>query len=250
MRLQDGYPFLTRLPTSHFERPPRLTPLECPLRWLPMTTTAKVVAVEHLTLDGVYQAPARADEDERGGFKRGGWAVAADDAEMQKVIGRYMATGWSLLVGRTTYEDLYEGWHVRRPSNPITQALATAQKFVVSRNAAYKMAWKNSTLLSGDATEAVLELKNEHDKTLVIFGSGMLVRSLLGGGLVDELLTMIHPLLLGEGRRFFDDVPFTTLTLADTTRTASGVIIATYRAAPASVSTSASGASPGRAAEE
>ena len=208
-----------------------------------MATTGKVVAVEHLTLDGVYQAPARADEDERDGFRHGGWSVAGDDPEMQRIIGRYMATGWSLLVGRTTYEDLYEGWHVRQPSNPITHALSNAQKFVVSRDARYKTAWQNSTLLSGDAAESVAKLKNEHDKTLVVFGSGVLVRSLLGSGLVDELLTMTHPVVLGEGRRFFDDVPFTRLTLADTTRTASGVIISTYR--PARGASSAGAAAGG-----
>jgi len=78
-----------------------------------MANQCKVVAVEHLTLDGVYQAPARRDEDDRGGFEHGGWSAAADDPEMQKAIGGYMSKGWSLLVGKTTYEDLYEGWQVR-----------------------------------------------------------------------------------------------------------------------------------------
>src|SRR3954470_12531608 len=150
-----------------------------------MVQARKVVAIEHLTLDGVYQAPARADEDDRGGFKYGGWSVATDDPEMQKAVSRYMANGWSLLAGRTTYEDLYQGWHVRQPSNPITHALTNAQKFVVSRDANYKLAWKNSTLLMGDAADSVARLKREHDKTLIIFGSGVLVRSLLLSGLVD-----------------------------------------------------------------
>src|SRR2546423_1307114 len=100
-----------------------------------MANPRKVVAIEHLTLDGVYQAPARADEDQRDGFKYGGWSVATDDPQMQEVIGRYMTDGWSLLVGKTTYDDLYQGWQVRQPSNPITQALTNAQKFVVSRDA-------------------------------------------------------------------------------------------------------------------
>jgi dihydrofolate reductase len=198
-----------------------------------MVSTHKIVAVEHLTLDGVYQAPARADEDQRGGFKYGGWSVADDDPEMQKVIGQHMASGWSLLVGRTTYEDLYEGWHVRQPSSPMTQALTNAQKFVASRDASYKLAWKNSTLLSGDAAESVAKLKKEHDKTLVIFGSGVLVGSLLRRRLVDDLLLMIHPVILGQGRRFFDELPFTKMTLADNMKTASGVMVSTYRPSPA-----------------
>jgi len=197
-----------------------------------MVQARKVVAIEHLTLDGVYQAPARADEDDRGGFKYGGWSVATDDPEMQKAVSRYMANGWSLLAGRTTYEDLYQGWHVRQPSNPITHALTNAQKFVVSRDANYKLAWKNSTLLMGDAADSVARLKREHDKTLIIFGSGLLVRSLLLSGLVDELLLMIHPLVLGDGRRFFDELPFTKLTLADAMTTRSGVLVSTYRLTP------------------
>jgi len=196
-----------------------------------MANRRKLVAIEHLTMDGVYQAPARSDEDQRDGFRYGGWSVPTDDPEMQSVIGRYMTTGWSLLVGRTTYEDLYEGWQVRQPSSPMTQALANTQKFVVSRDKAYRMAWKGSTLLNGEATESVAKLKNDHDRTLIVFGSGVLVRSLLGSGLVDELLIMIHPLVLGEGRRFFDDVPFTKLALEDSRMTGSGVVISTYRPA-------------------
>lgn len=194
-----------------------------------MPNECRIVAVEHLSLDGVYQGPARADEDQRDGFAYGGWSVAADAPEMQRVIGGYMSKGWSLLVGRTTYEDLHEGWQVRQPAHPITQALTSAQKFVVTRNPNYKPAWTNSTLLAGDATQSVPRLKNEQDKTLVIFGSGVLVRSLLSKGLVDELLAMIHPLVLGQGRRLFDDVPFTKLTLAAHMTTASGVVVTTYR---------------------
>ena len=196
-----------------------------------MAQTCKVVAIEHLTLDGVYQAPARTDEDKRGGFKHGGWSVATDDPQMQQVISQYMGGGWSLLAGSTTYEDLYEGWHVRQPENPITKALTTAQKFVASHEADYKLPWENSTLLKGDAADAVAELKVNYDKTLIIFGSGVLVRSLMERGLVDEMVLMIHPVVLGEGRHFFDDAPFTQFTLMDEATTETGVMVSTYKLA-------------------
>src|SRR5689334_20887200 len=139
----------------------------------------KVVAIEHLTLDGVYQAPARADEDQRDAFKHGGWSTATDaPGTTQRVIGQHMQSGWRLLVGRTTYEDLYEGWHVRQPDSPMTEALTNVQKFVASRKSNYKPAWDNSTLLEGEATGAVSELKAAGGTPLIVFGSGVLVRSL------------------------------------------------------------------------
>ena len=177
----------------------------------------KVVAVEHLTLDGVYQAPGRPDEDTRDGFRYGGWgSVAGNDKKIQEAMSRHMDGGWSLLVGSTTYEDLYEAWPARQPSHPMTKALTNVQKFVASHNPNYRLPWENSILLEGDATDAVAKLKKKHDKTLIIFGSGVLVRSLMQQDLIDEFLLMIHPLVLGEGRRFFDsNTSFTKLMLTD-----------------------------------
>jgi len=197
----------------------------------PVTSrTSKIVAVEHLTLDGVYQAPARADEDTRSGFAHGGWSKAGDDPKMQQVIGSRMAGGWSLLVGRTTYEDLYEGWQIRQPSNPMTNALRNVGKFVATRQAACTLPWENSTRLSGEGAETVAKLKREHDKTLIVFGSGALLRSLLRSALVDELVLMIHPLVLGTGLRLFEEAPLVKMTLLDQMTTETGVIVATYRA--------------------
>jgi dihydrofolate reductase len=90
--------------------------------------------------------------------------------------------------------------------------------------------WQNSRLLQGDAGEAVAKLKKEHDETLVIFGSGVLVQSLMRRSLVDEYVLQIHPLVLGKGRRLFPGAsPSMNLELVDTVSTPSGVIVATYR---------------------
>jgi dihydrofolate reductase len=194
---------------------------------------AKIVAIEHLSLDGVYQAPARGDEDTRHHFTQGGWAIAGNHPGMQELIGRYMAGGWSLLAGRTTYEDLFEGWAVRQPSSPMTQALANIQKFVVSHNPHYPLPWTHSTLLADDPVNAIARLKKEHGKTLVIFGSGVLVRSLMKQGLIDEFLLMIHPLVLGSGHRFFDEAAACSLTLKEATVTGTGVVLAIYQPAGA-----------------
>jgi dihydrofolate reductase len=190
---------------------------------------ARIIAIEHLTLDGVFQAPARADEDTRDDFRHGGWGNAGDDPRMQEVIGSAMAGGWSLLAGRTTYEDLYEGWVVRQPASPMTKALTGVRKFVISRDRAYVPRWENSTLLAGEAAQTVRELKQRHDKSLIMFGSGALLRGLMRHGLVDGLVLMIHPLVLGDGARLFEaGQGLSRLKLASQVVTATGVAILTY----------------------
>jgi dihydrofolate reductase len=189
---------------------------------------SKVVAIEHVTLDGVMQAPARPDEDTRNGFEYGGWARTGNDPAMMNVLGARMGASWSLLAGRTTYEDFADVWP-NRPPNPFTDALNKVQKFVVSTTLTEPLPWQNSTLLKGDGADAVARLKKEHDKTLVIFGSGVLVHSLMRRKLIDEFVLQIHPIVLGKGRRlFYDGSSFTNLSLVDSVTMATGVVIATY----------------------
>ena len=191
---------------------------------------SKAVALEPLTLDGVMQGPARPDEDTRDGFEHGGWAAAHNDPAMIEVLGARMGSSWSLLVGRTTYEDFAKVWPNRPEPNPFAEVLNNVEKFVASTTLAEPLPWQNSTLLKGDAAEAVAELKEEHDKTLVIFGSGALVQSLMRRDLIDEYVLQIHPLVLGKGRRLFPDgSPLTNFSLVDSVTTGTGVIIATYR---------------------
>jgi dihydrofolate reductase len=192
----------------------------------------KVVVIEHVTLDGVMQSPGRADEDERGGFDHGGWGHAGSDEVMNRKMGEGMAKEGSLLLGRRTYEDFFSFWP-NQTDNPYTEVLDNTEKFVASNTLHEPLPWRNSKLLSGDAALAVAELKQQPGGDLGVLGSGMLVRSLMQGGLVDEFVLMIHPLVLGTGRRLFaDGGAFAELQLTDTTTTTTGVVIATYRAAP------------------
>ena len=185
-----------------------------------------VVAVESVTLDGVMQAPGRADEDERGGFAHGGWAVPYDDPVMGRAMGERMARGGALLLGRRTYEDLYGYWP-KQPPNPFTEKLTRTTKHVASTTLREPLPWENSVLVQGDAVDAVRRMKGG-DEDLGIIGSGALVRALVRAGLVDEFLLLVHPLVLGTGQRLFDGVD-AKLRLVDTLTTTKGVIIATYR---------------------
>jgi dihydrofolate reductase len=192
----------------------------------------KVIVIEHLTLDGVMQAPGHPEEDPRDGFRHGGWANRSQDPAMQEVMGAHMSRTWSLLAGRTTYQRFADYWPKQAP-NPFTEALDRVQKYVASTTLTEPLAWQNSTLLKGDAADAVSCLKAELQENLVVFGSGVLVRSLLPRNLVDEFVLLIYPLVLGAGRRLFPDSgsDLSTFRLVDSVTTGTGVIIATYQPA-------------------
>ncbi|HKG94980.1 MAG TPA: dihydrofolate reductase family protein [Gemmatimonadaceae bacterium] len=189
----------------------------------------KVTVVDNLTLDGVMQAPGGPDEDPRSGFQHGGWAVPYNDSVKGSVMGKGMSRGGALLFGRRTYEHFYKVWP-GRTDNPFTEVLDNSTKYVASRTLKEPLPWKNSTLLPGDAADAVAKLKEESKEDLVILGSGELVRSLMRRSLVDELVLLIHPLVLGSGRRMFaDDGTFARFRLAESVPTTTGVIITTYQ---------------------
>ena len=190
---------------------------------------SKIVVVENLSLDGVMQAPGRCDEDRRDGFEHGGWAMPYDDAVKGQIMAGGMAEAGPLLFGRTTYEDFFKVFP-NRTDNPFSEVLDNTQKYVASTTLAEPLPWKNSTLLAGDASDAVARLKKQPGKDVVVLGSGELVRSLMRRNLVDEYVLLIHPVVLGSGRRLFaDDGAFAALRLVDAQTTSTGVVIATYR---------------------
>lgn len=191
----------------------------------------KIATWTSVTLDGVMQAPGGAEEDTRGGFERGGWAHPYADEVMMRASGVGMSQGGPILFGRRTYEQFYGFWP-HQADNPFTERLNQAQKYVASRTLEEPLPWQNSTLLQGDATDAVRELKQQDGPDAVVLGSGELLRSLIGAGLVDRYTLLIHPLVLGSGRRLFpQEGPLAKLRLVESVQTTTGVIIATYEPA-------------------
>jgi dihydrofolate reductase len=189
----------------------------------------KLVVFTSVTLDGVMQAPGRPDEDTRGGFPYGGWGLGYNDEVMGGFLAENMARPGSLVLGRRTYEDLYGYWP-RQTDNPFTEVLNRTRKYVASATLAEPLGWSNSTLLAGDAADAVAALKREPGEDLMVIGSGELVQALRRRDLVDEYVLLIHPLVLGTGRRLFPDGGGpATLRLTGSTTTTTGVIIATYQ---------------------
>ena len=187
----------------------------------------KLMVLENLTLDGVMQAPGGKDEDRRGGFEHGGWSGPYNDHVKMQVMGEGMSRQTDMLLGRWTYEKFYTVW-AGRTDNPFTAVFERSRKYVASRTLRGPLPWVNSTLLEGDAGDAVAALKQEEGPDLLVMGSGVLAQSLMRRGLVDEYQLVIHPLVLGSGRRLFDDVGIAKLRLVRSVPTTTGVIIATY----------------------
>lgn len=192
---------------------------------------SKVVVFTNLTLDGVIQAPGRPDEDPRGGFEHGGWATPYA-AMSSSEAGASMSEIGALLLGRRTYEALYDFWPKQTDGNPFTEMLNNMQKYVASTTLKEPLPWINSTLLKGPVSEAVTRLKAQPGKDLLVMGSGELIQTLMKHRLVDLYVLLIHPLVLGSGRRLFPDGgPGAALQIIDNRTTSTGVAVATYQPA-------------------
>ncbi len=186
-----------------------------------------VIVMNHITLDGVMQGPGRPDEDTREGFERGGWAAPRGDETIAAKMGERMGASFAFLFGRRTYQDLLASWNAQ--GGPFKDALNNTPKYVASSDPATRLDWPNSTLLHGDIRAAVADLKRSSGTNLVIMGSAELIGSLMAADLIDEYLLMIHPLVLGTGRRLFPGGRQASLRLVDSITTGKGVLIATYK---------------------
>jgi dihydrofolate reductase len=191
----------------------------------------KLIVNEFLSLDGVAQAPGGEDEDPTGGFAHGGWHMQymQDERAQEWVLGSIVEAG-AFLLGRRTYEIFAAYW----PNAPdeeqvIAEPLNTKPKHVVSTTLTEPLQWENSNLLDGEMAAAVTALKQAEDSDLHVIGSTELVRSLIEHDLVDELRLMIDPVVLGGGKRIFnDDGLLRQLRLVDGQITGTGAILATY----------------------
>lgn len=193
----------------------------------------RLIVANHLTLDGVLQSPAAADEDTRDGFAQGGWARAHQDPAVDAALRANLSGVGAYLFGRRTYEHLAGVWGQRTDGNAFTTAFESTPKYVVTRTLAEPLSWTKSIRLDGDdPMPAVAELRRggvPQDRDIVVFGSGELVHGLTAHGLVDRFVLMIHPVVLGAGRRMFaPGFASTTLRLVDATCAPSGVVVATY----------------------
>ncbi len=191
----------------------------------------KLTTITHVSVDGVMQGLGGPDEDRRGGFERGGWALPLFGGEAETFLSEVFLRADAFLFGRQTYE-IFAGswgtgsWGADQGNNPVSVALNTRPKYVASTTLSDPQ-WADTTVLSGDA---VGELKAKPGGELQVHGSGTLVRWLLDNHLVDEIILLTYPVVVGQGSRLFPATgPDTALELVDSRATSGGVTIQLYR---------------------
>jgi len=190
----------------------------------------KLTTITNVSVDGVMQGLGGADEDRRGGFERGGWALPLFDNEAATFLNQVYQRADAFLFGRRTYEIFAGYWGaIADPGNPIAAALNTRPKYVASTTLGDPQ-WADTTVLSGDLAAAIGELKAGPAGELQVHGSGSLVRWLFDNQLVDEITLLTYPVVIGQGTRLFPATgPDTALELVDSRSTPKGVTIQVYR---------------------
>ena len=163
----------------------------------------KLVVDQFMTLDGVVQSPGMPEEDPSGGFRHGGWQVPYFDEEFGAVMGEEMARSDALLLGRRTYDIFANYWPKAPAEDPTAAKLNAMPKYVASRTLK-RADWQNASVLGPDLKAEVRRVKGLHGEVHVI-GSGDLVQSLLRERLVDRLSLFVYPLVLGTGKRLFEE---------------------------------------------
>ncbi len=178
----------------------------------------KIVAGLFITLDGVMESPEK-------------WQFPYSNDEMGEVVGSQMAASDTLLLGRVTYQEFASSWPNAGGDDPFADHMNNTPKLVVSTTLD-TVAWRNSTLIKGNVVEELIRLKQQPGKNIAISGSATLVRSLLRDNLLDELLLLVHPVVVGSGKRLFPDGSDpVALKLVDAQTFSTGVLSLTYQSA-------------------
>src|SRR5919197_4184034 len=190
----------------------------------------KLTTTTQVSVDGVMEGNGAQDQN-RSGFERGGWARPLFDNEAMSFVNEVYQRADAFLFGRRTYELFAGYWGVQGDSNPIAAALNTRPKYVAS-NTLTDPQWADTTVLSGDVAAAIRELKAKPGGELQVHGSGTLVRWLLENELVDEINLLVCPVIVGQGTRLFPDAgPDTALELVDSRAYPKGITLQVYRPA-------------------
>jgi dihydrofolate reductase len=187
----------------------------------------KIRIIEHISLDGVIQAPGGPKED-GDYYPYGGWAVPHSDPTVGEAIVAAHGEAFDLLLGRRTY-DIWSGYWPKAAKSPMADSLNAATKYVATHRPD-SLGWGPVEDLGPDIVEGVRRINAKDGPDLIVWGSSTLTPVLLEHGLADEVLLLVFPVLLGAGKRFFSDgAPPRELALAGTKAASSGVVISTYR---------------------
>ena len=187
----------------------------------------RIIAITQLSLDGIMQSPGGPDEDPTNGFDYGGWVMTFGDDALGEVIGEILANDFEMLLGRRTYEIFTAYWPYNG-DNPIGKSFNKAKKYVATRTL-QQLDWENSVRLGDDIVAELRQLKASDGPDLHIWGSSQLLQTLIAAELIDEYCIWHFPVVLGKGKRLFENgVPPAALKLASTQCTPGGIFINRY----------------------
>jgi dihydrofolate reductase len=186
----------------------------------------KIRIIEHISLDGVIQAPGGPNED--GDYPYGGWAVPHSDEALGEAIVAAHGDAFDLFLGRRTY-DIWSAYWPKAESSPMADSINAATKYVATHRP-QSLEWGPVEDLGPDVVDGVRRIKAKDGPDLIVWGSSTLTPLLLEHELADEVLLLVYPILLGKGKRFFSNAaPARELALVGTKAALSGVVISTYR---------------------
>jgi dihydrofolate reductase len=190
----------------------------------------KIIVLEHISIDGVIQAPGGPEEDPSSGFAYGGWAGPYADKIIGTALRKQMNSSFDLLLGRKTFDIWEPFWPKHADEWP---AVNTVTKYVAS-NTRTSSDWQPSVFLNGDIAEKIAKLKQEQGPDLHVWGSGNLLQTLIKHDLVDVFWLMIYPITLGAGKRLFADgtIP-AAFKVTESVVGSNGVIVMSYERAGA-----------------
>ena len=188
----------------------------------------KLISITQVTLDGIMQSPGGPEEDPGNGFIHGGWSLRFRDEVGKQAVGETIAGEFDMLLGRRTYEIFAAYWPNQSGDNSIAKAFNKATKYVATRSLD-RLDWKNSRQIGGDVVDEVRRLKAPDGPVLHVWGSSALLQTLIAADLVDEYRLWVFPLVLGKGKRLFENgAPPRDLSLVSTRSTSRGVLFNTY----------------------
>lgn len=188
----------------------------------------KLIASTFTSLDGVMQAPGGPTEDPTGNFTLGGWLFAFGVAGMDLSASGFDGKDRELVLGRKTYEIFEAHWPYQSEDDPIARTLNAAKKHVASRTLK-ALQWNNSSVLGGDIVSAITSLKVQPGHDLQIIGSGNLIQTLQAASLIDEYNVWTFPVVLGRGKRLFENgARPCALRLVASRDSTTGVVMSTY----------------------
>ena len=188
----------------------------------------KLIASTFVSLDGVMQAPGGREEDPTENFTLGGWTFAFWDEETDLSAAGFDGKDRELVLGRKTYEIFERYWPCQSEENPVARTFNAAKKHVASRTLK-SLRWNNSSVLGGDVVSAITALKGQPGHDLQIIGSGNLIQTLQAASLIDEYNTWVYPVVLGRGKRLFENGASPgALRLVASKVSRTGVVMCTY----------------------